>query len=128
MATETAKARRTAKETPGWYDSELAWYANERDGEMGIHGMPLEPGTGGTPQHDGVSDHQVRAATRSRKIEFALQSVHPDARLLLLAVHYRISPRAHQDRHAAQAKCIAAREGEIAIGVAVFRRAMVRGC
>lgn len=118
-------ATRRAKGAPSWWDSELEWYANARDGEMGIHGMPLEPSTGsssGDQTSDGISDRQVRAATRSRLLEGAMAKLPPDTRLLLLAVHTVLSPRAHKDKHAAQARCVKAREGEIMVAVAVFRR------
>lgn len=121
-------ATRSAKDAPSWYDAEIAWFANQRDGEMGLSGMPLEPNTaGGDTASDGISDRQLRAATRSRHIEAALAKLHPDARILLLAVHTHLSPRAHAEKHAAQARCIKRYEGEIMVAVAIFRRALVKG-
>lgn len=124
-----ALGRGTGKrDAPSWYDSELAWYANEREGDLGLHGMPIESGIGGDPEvHDGVSDRQVRAATRARLVETALEAVSLHTRLLLLAVHTRLSPRAHKDKHTAQERCIDAREGEIMVAVALFRRALAGG-
>lgn len=113
------------KDSPSWFDAELAWYVNERDGEMGVRGVPIEPGVGADPeQHDGISDHQVRAATRSRKIEAALHRLHERDRLLLQACHFRISPRAHKERHKAQEECIAQNAERLLICVAVFRRSL----
>lgn len=122
-AIRAVNVRQRNADAPGWFDSELAWFVNERDGDMGVRGVPIEPGIGADPtEHDGISDNQVRAATRSRHIEAALAVLSPNTRLLLQAVHARISPHAHKEKHEAQARCIAAREGEIVIAVAVFRR------
>lgn len=112
------------KAAPSWRDSELDWYANEREGDLGLHAMPIEQGIGGDPtNNDGISDHAVRAATRARQVEEALHPVAPHDRLLLLAVHTRLSPNAHVDKHRAQERAIERYEGAITIAVAIFRRA-----
>ena len=127
IGTQWANAIRSVKQRastdPGWFDSELAWFTNEREGDMGVRGVPIEPGIGADPtEHDGISDHQVRAATRSRHIEHALQVLNHDTRLLLLAVHTKLSPNAHKEKHEAQAKCVAKHEAEIVVAVSIFRR------
>lgn len=128
----TRKARRGADQ-PSWFDADIAWYVNEREGEMGIRAVPIEPGHGGIPVedgvgvHDGISDAAVKAATRSRRIENALRTLPANVRLLLQAVHFRISPNAHKDKHRAQEACIERNEGEILVAVSVFRGAL-RGC
>jgi hypothetical protein len=119
---------RATVSAPSWFDADLSWYANEREGDLGLRGVPIEQGIGGDPEvHDGVSDHQVRAATRARLIDLALGRLHSDTRILLLAVHFRLSPRAHKDKHRAQERCIERRQDEIAVAVAIFRGALARG-
>lgn len=119
--------KQNTSSAPSWFDSELAWFVNQREGEMGVRGMPVEPGIGGDPkQDDGIADHHIRAATRARHVEQALEVLVPEARLLLLAVHYTISPRAHKEKHTAQARCIEEHAKEIAVGVAMFRAAWAK--
>lgn len=134
-ATELVTAIRSIRDgqqrqgvAPSWYDSELAWFVNQREGEMGVRAVPVEPGIGGDPQvNDGISDQQIRAATRARLVEQALEVLRPEARTLILAVHFHLSPRAHKEKHAAKERCVAKYAAEIAVGVAMFRSAFKRG-
>lgn len=133
MATQTATANtawanaiRSAisprREQPTWFDSEIDWYVNEREGDLGVRAIPVEPGVGSDPTtHDGISDHQVEAASRARRVDESISRMAWASRLLLLAVHLRISPHAHKDRHAAQAKLIAKRAADISEAVSQFR-------
>jgi hypothetical protein len=122
---------RNKQEAPSWYDADLAWYANERDGALGLSGLPIEhmasmgkkqSGVAVRPRyHDGVSDRNVAAATKSRLIEEALTHLPLAARLLLLAVHTELSPRAQKEL------CIKRHEDEIFVAVGIFRGAVARG-
>lgn len=114
-----------AKEVaPGWRDAELDWYVNHREGDMGVRGLPLEPGVGADPTtHDGISGHQVKAATRARVVDVALLGLAPLERLLLLAAHVRLSPNAHKDKHAAHGRFVAQSNEKLLAWSLVFRNA-----
>lgn len=112
------------RDLPAWFDSELDWYANEYEGEMGLRGVPIEPSQSGYDESN-ADDHRVRAATRGRKVEAALTGLRTGWRLLLLAAHTRISPRRHRDVHAAHEEMIREERTTLMEATAAYRRKFI---
>ncbi len=111
---------------PQWFDSELAWYVNEWEGEAGLRGVSLEPGTGGIEEHDGISDGAVRAATRARRVEAALRRVgHGDE---LRLAHRTLSPRLSLDMRRRVDAWVESQTVAIGDFVCEWRRAMRTTC
>ncbi len=111
---------------PAWFDSEIAWYVNEWEGEAGLRGVSLEPGTGGIEDHDGIPDAAVRAATRARRVEAALRRVGPAAEALRLA-HRTLSPRLSLGMRQRVEAWVEAKTGEIGELVQAWRQAAQEG-
>lgn len=54
-------------------EADLAWFFCEAAGALGLRAQPIEPSVRGTNEVDeGVSEHQLEAATRHRRISDAL--------------------------------------------------------
>jgi hypothetical protein len=111
---------------PAWFDSEIAWYVNEWEGEAGLRGVSLEPGTGGVEDHDGIPDTAVRAATRARRVEAAFRRVGPGSEALRLA-HRTLSPRLSLGMRQRVEAWVEAKTEEIGELVQAWRQAAQKG-
>jgi hypothetical protein len=81
------------------FDSDLWWYWNEADGDMGRHAASLEPMTGQTAQDNTPPQSRLKAAGTYRDIGVCLGELSEDDVTILRLAHAPV-PRAFAPRFA----------------------------
>lgn len=76
----------------GLLDSELIWFFNDSDGDMGRRGIPIEPDIVGSGSDNEPGDHEVDSAGRYRRTLRALEPLTREQRLILRAAHVPLMP------------------------------------
>jgi hypothetical protein len=74
------------------HDPDLAWIFNDAPGDLGLHAAALEPTVRGSADRDPISERQVEAASRHRRISEALGRLDRRHQRALELAHVPLTP------------------------------------
>lgn len=78
-------------------DGDLTWFFGDARGELGVHGVALEPSIRGTIDTDGVGTASMAAARKYRRIADTFNALPHDVQRILRRAHTPLLPKLRVD-------------------------------